>query len=196
MIPRRFSVPRLVGLMRTTWLRTNTRALALAMILPGLVFFVGLALAAGLVPRLDQSWLRAVSGVLACVAAGAVLLLLVQSRQPRLAYDSGRLLVYLRTGGPIRVPIEVVEGFLLGQGPSGLAGTKYVESETATVVIKLSDRAEEWARRDIKPALGNWCNHYVTIRGTWCEPLSVPLVNRLNELLAEAHHAARQGAAT
>jgi hypothetical protein len=30
----------------------------------------------------------------------------------------------------------------------------------------------------------------VTIRGTWCEPLSVGLVNRLNQRLAEVSRAA------
>jgi hypothetical protein len=32
--------------------------------------------------------------------------------------------------------------------------------------------------------MGSWCNHYVTIRGTWCEPLSVELAARLNARLA------------
>jgi hypothetical protein len=182
--------------MRQIWLRTNTRALRLAMLLPGAILVLGLTLATGLVPRFDQFWQRAVGGMLAVGAGGLVLLLLAQVRQPRLAYESGRMFVYLRTGGPIRVPIEVVEGFLLGQGPSGLAGTKYADTETANLVIRLSERAEEWARRDVKSALGSWCNHYVTIRGTWCEPLAVPLVNRLNELLAEAHKSLQQGAAS
>jgi hypothetical protein len=111
-----------------------------------------------------------------------------------LAYDGRRLLVYLRGGGPIGVPIELVEGFLLGQGPAGLTGAKYAATEAATVVIRLSQRAEEWGYREVKRALGTWCNHYVTIRGTWCEPLSVPLVNRLNERLAAAQQLARQEA--
>jgi len=187
--------PLVILAMRQTWLRTNTRALTLATVLPAAVLAFGLVLAAGCIPRLDQFWLRVVGGVLAAAGAAAVLLLLAQLRQPRVAYQTGRLLIYLRGGGPIRVPIDVVEGFLLGQGPSWLTGTKHATAETANIVIRLSERAEEWARRDVKPALGNWCNHYVTIRGTWCEPLSVPLVNRLNKLLAEAHTSARQEAA-
>ncbi len=53
-------------------------------------------------------------------------------------------------------------------------------------MIRLADRATDYAQRDVKPALGSWCNHYVTIRGTWCEPLSLALVTRLNTRLAAA----------
>jgi hypothetical protein len=35
--------------------------------------------------------------------------------------------------------------------------------------------------------LGKWCGSYITIRGTWCERLSVELVQRLNVRLAEMH---------
>ncbi len=36
-----------------------------------------------------------------------------------------------------------------------------------------------------------WCSGYITIRGTWCEPLNVPLVNRLNQRLADVTRARR-----
>ena len=52
-----------------------------------------------------------------------------------------------------------------------------------------SDRAEAWHRQEVKPGLGKWCEGYITIRGTWCEPLSVGLVNRLNQRLAEVARA-------
>jgi hypothetical protein len=83
------------------------------------------------------------------------------------------------------VPIEYVEGFLLGQGPTLLPVPATENIETTTVVIKLADRAEEYARVDVDRALGSWCSHYVTVRGMWCEPLNVDLVNRLNARLAE-----------
>ncbi|HEX4131608.1 MAG TPA: hypothetical protein VHZ24_16335 [Pirellulales bacterium] len=84
------------------------------------------------------------------------------------------------------VPIEVVEGFLLGQGPSYLPGKEASRSETRTLVVRLAERATEWEHVAMPPRLGSWCGHYITIRGTWCEPLSVDLVNRLNMKLHEA----------
>ena len=48
---------------------------------------------------------------------------------PRLAYADRHLLVYLDSGPPQRVPIEVVEGFLLGQGPTMLPGKQYEHAE-------------------------------------------------------------------
>ena len=47
------------------------------------------------------------------------------------------------------------------------------------------DAAHEWRRSETKPSLGHWCDGYITIRGTWCEPLSIELVNRLNTRLFE-----------
>ena len=101
------------------------------------------------------------------------------------------MLFHLRGGGPIRVPLEFVEGFLLGQGASYLRNDAAQTAQVSTVVIRLADRATEYAQRDVKPALGAWCNHYVTIRGTWCEPLSLALINQLNTRLAEAQAESR-----
>jgi hypothetical protein len=121
-----------------------------------------------------------------------LLLLVWQLRLPRLAYDAGDLLVYLRGSRPIRVPLEVVECFLLGQAPTMLPGKQHEHAETSSIMIRLSERAEEWSHRDVKPALGKWCSGYITLRGTWCEPLSVAVVNRLNVQLAEAHQSLKQ----
>src|SRR6185503_11484600 len=103
-----------------------------------------------------------------------------QMRQPRLAYDEGALLLYLRGSRPIRVPVEIVECFLLGQAPTMLPGKQHEHSEAASVVIRLSESAADWVHRDVKPALGKWCEGYITLRGTWCEPLNVATINRLN----------------
>ncbi len=105
-------------------------------------------------------------------------------RIPRLAYDGRHLLAYLPGMTPIRVPIEIVECFLLGQGPAFLPGEKHAHTETTTVVVKLSDRAEEWSHRTVDPRVASWCDGYITIRGTWTEPLSVALIQRLNQRLA------------
>ena len=168
--------------MAAVWLKTNRRALGLGMILPAAIAAVGLAMAL----VWEHAAARVGGGLLALVGLSTVGLLAWQMRQPRLAYEPGFLLVYLRGGGPVRVPLEVVEGFLLGQAPSMIAGRQHEQSESASVVVRLADAATEWKRVDVKPALGKWCEGYITIRGTWCEPLNVKVVQRLNALLDEA----------
>jgi hypothetical protein len=54
--------------------------------------------------------------------------------------------------------------------------------------MRLAQKAEDWQHLDVKPQLGAWCQGQVIIRGTWCEPLSVPLVNRLNQRLYDVSH--------
>jgi hypothetical protein len=172
------------------WLRTNARALVFGMLPPAVLGLAGLALSLGLAWREPPSWLRVIGAVTAAVALVAIGALARQLRTPRLAYRDGALLVWLRSGEPIRLPIDVVEGFLLGQAPSLLPGKRHRSSETATLVIRLAESADEWQRQDVKPQLGKWCEGYVTIRGTWCEPLSIGLVNRLNQRLAEVSRTA------
>jgi hypothetical protein len=169
--------------MAEIWLRSNRRALALGLVLPGSLILAG-ALVAALV---DPFYGRVVGGILGTVGLLGCAGLLWQMRQPRLAADESRLLVYVRSGRPYGVPIELVEGFLLGQGPSFLPGKRYARTETTTFVIRLAENAVEWSQRDMPPALGKWCGSYVTIRGTWCERLSVDLVQRLNLRLADLH---------
>jgi len=128
---------------------------------------------------------------LALIALGVAgwAVILWQLLRPRLAYRTdqgqGELWFYLRWVGVIRVPIQFVEGFLLGQGPTLLPVPATENIETSTLVVKLADSAESYAHVDVDRALGSWCNHYVTVRGMWCEPLSLGLVNRLNARLAE-----------
>jgi hypothetical protein len=172
--------------MPATWLRTNTRAIGLGLIFPILVGLLGAALM-----QVESPLARLAGGAIAGISLLLVVLLLWQLRQPRLAYENGQLLVYLRTTGPIRVPIEVVECFLLGQTESLLPGRQHARTETASIVIRLSETAPEWSQREVKPALGSWCGGYITIRGTWCEPLSLEVVNRLNAQLAEVQSARR-----
>jgi hypothetical protein len=172
------------------WLRTNVRALMAGMVPPSVVGIGGIVLVLGLPDRPSPFWLRVVGAALAAISLVAIVALAWEMRKPRLAYQDGELLVRLRAGPPVQVPIEIVEGFLLGQAPSLLPGKQHRRSETATLVIRLADRATEWHRVEVKPQLGKWCEGYVTIRGTWCEPLSLGLVKRLNERLAEVSRAA------
>jgi len=173
------------------WLRTNTRALGLAMLLPVTALVLGGLLAGGLLGA-ESSWVRGAGAAVALCAAAVLALLTWQLKQPRLAYADGHLLVYLRIGPPARVPIDCVEGFLLGQGPTRLPGEQHSPMQTSTVVIRLAERATEWASGKFHPALGSWCGGYITLRGTWCEPLHLGLVQSLNTKLAEAQRAARQ----
>ena len=173
--------------MPDVWLRTNRRAVLLGLIVP----VVLAALGAVLLLAVDQPIARGTGAVVLAIGIVLFVLLLWQLRQPRLAYERGELLFYLRAGGPIRTPIEVVECFLLGQADAMLSGKQNERSETRAVMVKLSDKAEEWSHLSVKPALGKWCDGYVTIRGTWCEPLSVELINRLNRRLAEVHREVR-----
>jgi len=174
------------------WLRTNTRALWFGMVPPAMVGAIGALLVFGL-PGLDPPrWLQIVGGVLVALAALVILSLALQMRKPRLAYRDGELWLWLRSGEPFRVPIEFVECFLLGQAPSLLPGKRHESTETAALTIRIAERAADWHQQDVKPQLGKWCGGYISVRGTWCEPLSLALVNRLNQRLYDVTNEARQ----
>ena len=131
----------------------------------------------------------------ACLLLAVVLLvgLLLQLVRPRIAYRDKHVLFYLRTRTPIAVPVEVVEAFFLGQGPAHLPSPTASNAKTVNLVARLSRRATEWAQQDVKPALAQWSDSYITIRGTWCEPLNGELIRRLNRRLSEVSQSA-QGA--
>jgi len=172
--------------MRQCWLKNNKRAILFGLIPPTLFLLVGL-MSVIMMPAsgtlfLTLHWLG--WGLTALSALVLVTLLMVM-RLPRLAYQDGFLLVYLRNTEPIPVPIEVVECFFLGQAPRK-AAARDDQSETSTIVIRLAESAEEWKQRDVKTALGQWCDGYITIRGTWCEQINKDLLKRLNALLLDA----------
>ncbi|HET6879724.1 MAG TPA: hypothetical protein VFI31_06205 [Pirellulales bacterium] len=177
------------------WLRPNRRILAVAALLPGLAFAAGCGLLLFAWGDESRRWLLATGAVAAAVSLAGVAFLLWQASLPRLGYDGRHLEVYLGTAKPVRVPIEVVEGFLLGRGPSFLPGRQQQQTEVANLVVRLAERAGEWERVEVNRQFGTWCGHYITIRGTWCERLSVALVNRLNTRLAEAQQALKHEAA-
>lgn len=169
-----------------TWLKNNRRAAWLGALVPAVGALAGGLLLGGIRDPLAGAGVRAFGGILAAVSLLILSLIVAQARQPRLAADSGHLLVYLRSGGPIRVPLEVVEGFLLGQGPSFLPGKRFASAEAATLIVRLAERAPEWAMIETDRRLGSWCGHYITIHGAWCETLSVDVADRLNARLAVA----------
>ncbi len=159
----------------------------MGMILPALVLAAALA---GLAWSLTTGQHWAISLLLASAAMMAVWMLgelLYAAWHPRLAFEGGQMLVFLEPTRPTKVPIEVVECFFLGQGPSELPRLKGREPETQNVVVRLAESAAEWKHRDVKPAFGHWCEGYITLRGSWCEPITPAIVQRLNRRLAELH---------
>jgi hypothetical protein len=163
---------------REIWVGPNRRALGFGMVLPALVMALGLWLTI----KGGMGW--RVAGTATCIFAAVVFWLLMREWfRPRVAYHSGHVEFYLRAGEPDAVPVEFVEAFFLGHGSAMLPAKKHSNAESVTLVARLSRRAEEWAHVEVKPQLGKWCDGYVTIRGTWCEPLTVKLVERLNRSL-------------
>ena len=104
--------------MSETWLKGNWRGLAFAIVLPAGMILGGVETAlAG-----DATWLKAIGG--SVLLGVALMALLVRYNTLPKLYANGHLLVYDHKGQPIRVPIDAVEGFLLGQGPAMLPGKK------------------------------------------------------------------------
>src|SRR2546428_11597046 len=82
--------------------------------------------------------------------------LLYALTRPRLGYEAGELVVFFEPTRATRVPIEIVEVFFLGQGPSELPKLKGRKPETQNVVIRLAESAGGWKHRGVRPALGEW----------------------------------------
>jgi hypothetical protein len=168
------------------WLRSNRRVMLVACVAPLLLLVLGLPVALNVL--VEAPWYaRAIAGLLAVLGALFLNMLVWYGRLPRLAYDGRHLLVFLRTAGPLEVPIEFVECFLLGSGLRRLPGRSGREVQVVQLGVRLAERATDWAQVEVKPALGKWCGGYITIYGTWCEPLTVELVNKLNARLHAAH---------
>lgn len=180
--------------MREVWLQTNRRAILLGMLLPTAIAVSGTAL-------ILTAWLFSAAwwwwtlGVL-CMAGGLAMVFSLASwlRVPRLAYEEGELLVYVEQRRPIRVPIDSVECFFLGQGPSRLPQLAGREPETANVIVRLSEAAADWKHRDVNPRIAHWCEGYITLCGAWCEPIQPSALRQLNHRLAEVHRQRKSAA--
>jgi len=169
--------------MQEVWLATNRRAIWLGCVPPLGISALGAWLAFGnwLV---DSGWLRIIGIAILMFGLAMTFLLLRQARMPRIAYKDGEVIFFLSAKQPIRVPIQVVEAFFLGQGPVELPGT-IKTAQSVNLIARLAQRHADWTHREVKQALGSCRSGYVTIRGTWCEPLSAELVQRLNRRLHE-----------
>lgn len=169
--------------MTESWLAPNRRALALALLPASVLAAIGGGLAGGA----NGLLLRWLGAAVAAIGLTAVIGLLSQLVRPRIGFRDNRVRFNLRAGAAVAVPVEVVEAFFLGQGPAHIPQLGGREPETVNLVARLSQKAPEWAKMDVKPALGHWCEGYVTIRGAWCEPLNNDVIRRLNRRLREAH---------
>jgi len=170
--------------MQETWVKTNRRALACATVVPLLIALVGAWLAFA-TRESTAIWWRALSLAILVAAMALAAAIVAQFRQPRIAFENGQVLFFLRSGPLIAVPVAIVEAFFLGQGPLMLPGSAGRKEETVNLVARLSQRATEWNEREVKPGFGRWHEGYITIRGTWCERLDGELIRRLNRRLRE-----------
>jgi len=171
--------------MTEVWLKTNRRALALGMVVPAVILAAALA-GLGWTVASGKNWLWQLPFVVVVVIPLWMIgELLYALGRPRLGYEAGELLVFLEPTRPTRVPIDIVEVFFLGQGPSELPKLKGREPETRNVVIRLAESAAEWKHRQVRPTFGHWCEGYITLRGAWCEPITPGLMRRLNNRLTE-----------
>lgn len=183
--------------MRECWLRPNRRVLV-----AGIAILLLMALAASALTiflwRQHSHWALEIPVALVAVLIWIRVVLLIRHVcQPRVAYQQGELLLFLRTRRPIHVPVSVVECFFLGQTDTMLATTTKEESgeelvKTRSIVVRLAEAAIDWHQRDVRPELGRWCDGYITIRGTWCEPMGPVLVKKMNSQLATIHRQQRQ----
>ena len=177
--------------MPEVWLHNNRRALAVGMIVPGLWLLAALAALAISISLNLPWWVPALAAALALPPLWLLAGLAYAMTLPRLAYERRHLLVYADAYRPTRIPVELVEVFFLGQGPSVLPKLGGREPETQNVVVRLAEGASDWKQRDVRPALGRWCEGYITLHGSWCEPISRELMQRLNHRLAEVQRELR-----
>ncbi len=170
--------------MKEVWLRPNQRALGMSLLgLTGMgagTIWAMLQIC-GAIENMAFKIMVGVALTLLAVFPAALALWLM--RRPLLAYQSGEMLVYLRQTTPVRVPIEIVEGFLLGK--QEVEFRKGRRLEVSALAIRLAEKATDWAKVEILTFYGRWCGGYINIVGTRTEPLSLELVNRLNHRLAE-----------
>ena len=158
------------------WLRGNRRLLAagVVMALPVVAACVLLIL-----------WRPMVGTFVSVPVIVLVAAALWHVQRPRIAYDKGHVLLRVRFGAAVRVPVRLVECFLVVNVPGAL-GKRRRHVPTTSIVVRIDPRAAEWARVETDRRLAVWCGSQATLLGTWCEPIDLDLVRRLNRYLTLA----------
>src|SRR5262249_18572615 len=149
--------------MSEIWLRPNRRILGIGLVFPALATLVGVAL---ICQKVAWPW------PIVLVICGAAMdgLVLWQMFLPRLARGADDLLVYLRTGRPLRLPIEYAECFFLAKA-AGQLTTARGDLPIRNLVMRVAERAADYQNSADKAVFGNWSEGYINFYGTWCEPL-------------------------
>src|SRR5262245_17952695 len=130
MPPAEWGIPwRTTHRMPEAWLRTNLRLAWSGIILAGCGSLAGALVGAGACGHVSQVWVRSIGWVIAAAGALLTATCIWQSIVPRVGYKDGRLLLNVRLGPSIRIPLNVVEGFLLGQGETSFAHRDKAGSE-------------------------------------------------------------------
>ena len=199
-----FTIPQLAAIrvknmrhQKEVLLTNNRRAAAILVVISAVPALLGMTLAWWARSRSLNTW--AIFGaIVAMVGLYQTLRQAAWLLSPRLALVGDEAWVYLDRLRPIRVPLEFVECFFIGQAPSQVkvahpAGDRV---ENVTVVVRLADRAKEWKQRTVNATLGRWCDGYITINGDWCEPLNGDVVNQINRRLVEYKRRRRAATAT
>ena len=169
--------------MHEIWLKPNRRILALALVVPLAAAVCGMLLllaAAG-----SRYWPWGMSVLLISPLLG--LWIIRKMFLPRLGYRKGSLLVFLSRDSPVAVPVDLVECFCLSHADTVFTGIAGHEAQISAIIIRLDQTAKTFSSRKTRAGLGTWENGTITIRGTWCEPMSHRVVASLNAKLRQAH---------
>jgi hypothetical protein len=167
------------------WLQGNRRLIYPMFVLPILLAILGITLIALTWDR--YIWLSAVGVLIIAVSVLLSISIMFYAYTMRIACDGKNLLLYIQESKPVAVPLEIVECFFLGSGITAMPGSPNREIQTKNIVVRIAERATDWAHRDMPLEVGKWCEGHVTIRGLYCEPLTVDKVQELNVKLYEAH---------
>ncbi|MFI4874705.1 MAG: hypothetical protein ACIALR_05185 [Blastopirellula sp. JB062] len=106
-------------------------------------------------------------------------------RQPsRILYEQHQLVLRFPDAPAYFVPLDAIECFFIGVAKYETPHAPLRES--VAVVVRLAERAHPWKQRDVPAEYGRWCDGYVVIDGTWCEPIAEAKILELNRWLLEA----------
>jgi hypothetical protein len=170
------------------WLRGNRRLRAAALLASVCVALGGLTFLAGIpVPF----WGRVVGASVLGMALWSFLRLAWFVGAPRIRCDGRSLLVNLGEIRPCAIPLEAVECFFRGTGPTLLSSQGAASVRVGTIIIRIADRARQWHQRPVLRWLGSWSGGYVSLSGLWSEPITPQLLADLNRRLVAEHRLLR-----